>query len=335
LIIDSFAPYIDYFSIEPDVNSIEVGENISIMINASDVSGINQVLVNFDGKNYSLYDNGENSWIITDLVITQIGNFNLTLIVEDNNDNWNTTIVGISVGDNIFPTIVSLMEIVDPNEFGDYTEILVNVTDNYLVMSVEITIDNEIHPFVQINEEQWQFTWYNSKVGIFSYEILIIDGMNNTVVVYDSLTVRDTVLPEITEYSLEKEEIGIRETINISLITEDVSGIRNVSILIDDQLFLFTTSDNVTFHFNDWNSENLGIFHFSIVITDFNGNVNVIVDTIEVKANPIGGSNGTEEESILLNIITPSIIIFSGAASISIFVNLRKRKVGKGWMIPK
>ena len=64
--------------------------------------------------------------------------------------------------------------------------------------------------------------------------------------------------------------------------------------------------------------------------------MNTIVDTIEVKANPISGSSGTEEEEpFLINIIMPSIIILSGTASISILVNIRKRKVGKGWMIPK
>ncbi|MHA1474352.1 MAG: Ig-like domain repeat protein, partial [Promethearchaeota archaeon] len=336
LIIDSYSPNIDYFSLTPDANAIQVGENISLMVNASDISGINQVLVNFDEKNYTLYENGENSWIINDLVINQIGNFNLTLLIQDNNDNWNSTIIGISVEDNIFPIIVSLFENIDPNEFGDYTEILVNVTDNYLVKSVEITIDNETYPLDQIHEDQWQFLWNNSKVGTFSYEILIIDGMDNTIVVYDSLTIRDTILPIITEYSLEKDLIGIQDNINISLITEDVSGIRNISIYIGGFFYDFTTSDNISFHFDDWSSSNPGIFQFSIKITDNNGNVNTIVDTIEVQAKNNIDPNGMEgDENNLLNIFTPSIIIISGFAFIPIIVKQRKRKIGKGWEIPK
>ncbi|MHA1522207.1 MAG: hypothetical protein ACTSRK_18685, partial [Promethearchaeota archaeon] len=336
LIIDSYSPNIDYFSVTPDANLIEVGENFSLVANASDISGINQVLVNFNEINYTLYDNGDNSWVINDLVILQIGNFNLTLLVQDNNGNWNSTIIGLSVEDNIFPTIISLLENIDPNEFGDYTEILVNVTDNYLVKSVEITIDNEIYPFVQIYEDQWQLLWYNSRVGTFSYEILIIDGMNNTVVVYDSLTIKDTILPILTEYTLEKEIIGIQENINISLLAKDISGIKNVSISIGGRSYLLMTIDDMMFYFDDWDSDKPGIYQFTITITDNNGNVNVIVDTVEVQAKNIfepGENQG--QASTVMKIVTPSIIALSGFAFVSIFVNQRKRKIGKGWEIPK
>ena len=56
---------------------------------------------------------------------------------------------------------------------------------------------------------------------------------------------------------------------------------------------------------------------------------------LDLAPNNIDPSGMEGFEKNLVNIITPSIIIVSGFALIPIIIKQRKRKIGKGWEIPK
>jgi hypothetical protein len=333
-VIDGFIPTITISSVSSNVDAIEIGQNVSIQVNATDFSGINQVVLHVDGLNISLNFDENTTWFIENLIFNSTGLFVLEIYAEDNAGNWNSTELGVTVVDTTNPTLISVLKNYNTIEVGENATIWVEVLDNYFISTVMVDFSIVSYSFTEIEVNQWQFVWTSTEVGRFPFTIVISDAVNNTIEYYDSFTVIDSILPVIINYELSDNIIGLSENIEISLIAEDNSGIENVTILIANRMFLFSTQDNHTFAFEDWGTKIPGTYHFIIAIQDYYGNTNIIEGIIEVKANNYDDSLGNaNNQTLALNISIPSLSIISVFAVGSIIFKKRKKTIQKRWEV--
>ncbi|MFW9895301.1 MAG: NosD domain-containing protein, partial [Candidatus Thorarchaeota archaeon] len=103
LVIDTTPP--TFSDLTESADPLELGDTEVITIKTTDVSGINQVLINIGGHNYSMTFIGGDMWQNNSWIPDSIGIKSYTIYMEDNNENWNFTTGSITVADTTNPYI--------------------------------------------------------------------------------------------------------------------------------------------------------------------------------------------------------------------------------------
>ena len=101
-VIDTTPP--SYSGLIEGSDPLELGEQAVITINASDISGISQVKIEFEGSNHSMIKIGSNTWQYDSWTPTNRIIYDYIIYIEDYNGNWNWTSNSISVEDTITPS---------------------------------------------------------------------------------------------------------------------------------------------------------------------------------------------------------------------------------------
>jgi len=87
-VTDTIGPIL--FNIIKSTESIFLGESVSIQVDATDLSGINDVIIELENSNYTMtYVNG-NKWEINNLIPSTTGILSFTIYARDTLDNWNS-----------------------------------------------------------------------------------------------------------------------------------------------------------------------------------------------------------------------------------------------------
>ncbi|MFX1346419.1 MAG: right-handed parallel beta-helix repeat-containing protein, partial [Promethearchaeota archaeon] len=263
---------------------LELGKNESITVNASDFSGINQVLIEFEGFNHSMINILGDKWQYDTWFPSSIGIYSYTIYIEDNNNNWNSTSGTITVEDKTFPTYWAVIESADPLELGETEIIKVNVSDTAGINQVLIEFESTNHSMINVIGDTWQYdTWTPLTVNTYIYTIYIEDNNNNWNSTSGSITVEDNTPPTYSDLSESADplELGNNETITIKAF--DISGINQVLIEFEGTNHSMTNIIGDTWQYDTWNPTSMGINLYIIYIQDNNNNWNLTSDSIIVE----------------------------------------------------
>ena len=272
-----------YSNLDISADPLELGDTIIISIDASDLSGINRTLIEFEGANHSMVNITANTWQYDSWTPTTTGDKDYTIYIEDNTGLWNSTSSSFLVEDTTHPTYSNLIEIVDPLELGDTVIISINASDLSDINRTRIEFEGSNHSMVNIVGETWQYdSWSPSTTGTHDYVIYIEDhsGLWNSV--SDSIEVIDTTSPTYSNLIEVVDPLELGDTIIISINASDLSDINRALIEFEGFNHSMVNIVGETWQYNLWTPSNIGNYTYIIYIEDNSGNWNFISNSIVV-----------------------------------------------------
>ncbi len=261
---------------------LELGDTEIISIDVSDLSGINQVLIEINElTNYSMEYVSGNTWHNNSWTPTFAGKHNFTIYIEDKHNNWNSTSDSIQVVDTTGPMWFNL--IYTKTIEKDSTEtIMIDVTDLSDVSQVLFEIDNKNYTMVNIGGNTWQNdTWTPSETGIYYFTIYMNDTYGNWNLTTDSISVidsSDTTPPTWENLQINENplELGNNEIISIDVF--DDLGILEVIFEIElGPININFTMVNISankWQNDTWTPLDTGDYDYTIHIRDIGNNWN-------------------------------------------------------------
>ncbi len=109
-----------FLNLTENFNPLELGGTLNIMINTTDIAGIKQVKIEFEGLNHSMSFLEGNTWQYDLWTPSQIGTYIYYIFAQDNHNNWNKTeIRSIVVQDTIHPPSLILITVPKEVEQGE------------------------------------------------------------------------------------------------------------------------------------------------------------------------------------------------------------------------
>ncbi len=320
-VIDCVAPEI----VDVDVDSqIEYGETFTITATITDdISGVDDSLVTLDIEGITLSDNVMTPIIGTDEYIMtidteelgQLSEYTFTITAEDNSehsgpDEYTST---FEVVDTTAPEILGTpVADPDPATYGeDEVTITVTVTDNYYVDTVEITVDgtNILDESMEAtdNDDEYYYTVDPvsdlAAIGEFTYTITATDTEGYIDEIEATFTVEDNTAPEITDVTVDPEEVEYGETFTISAtITDDISGVS------DEEGAVYVTLSDGGYYEMDYDTDDTYIASIDTSYFDGIGEYYFTITAYDVKGN----SASTEEETDYFTVIDTTAPEISG-----------------------
>jgi len=133
---DTTPPSIEDIKIKPK-NRIELGETPFIEVKVEDESGINQVLIEFEGANHTMENKATGKWSYDSWIPKAVGEYIFTIHAEDNEDNWASASETLYVVEDATPPEVNFIETpVEKVSIGDVIVFSVFVNDTYDINQV-------------------------------------------------------------------------------------------------------------------------------------------------------------------------------------------------------
>ncbi len=203
-VIDTTPPTFSDLSESSD--PLELGNTETIAINASDLSGINQVLLEIGGYNYSMVNILGNKWQYDTWIPDSIGIKPYIIYIEDNSNNW----INISDSINVLDTINPLIIINEPSEGQSIGSISptfnVEIFDESLESMWYIINTNPTKHFFYSNSSINQTAWNGLSNGIITIYFYANDSAGNEN--FKSVNVyKDTNNPSVNIISPMENEI--------------------------------------------------------------------------------------------------------------------------------
>ncbi len=184
------------FNIDPPIYSnltessdiIELGNTEIISINVTDLSGINQVIIEFEGSNHSMTNIWGDIWQYNLWTPSRMDNYTYTIYMEDNCGIWNLVSNSIKVVDTTPP---NPPVIVNAPSNGTYTTLVFDWADGFDLSGIafyNFIIDNESNPYttpgfiynINITNTGSNSSYYeltdSLTPGTYYYFLLQIDG---------------------------------------------------------------------------------------------------------------------------------------------------------------
>ncbi|MFX0005999.1 MAG: hypothetical protein ACFFAV_04630, partial [Candidatus Hermodarchaeota archaeon] len=131
-----------------NTSPLELGNSRLIMVKALDISGINQVLIEYEGLTDYLTYLGGDVWQYKDFFPSNIGNCTYTIKIEDNNNNWNSITASIEVRDTIVPNAPLLIDYPWGEVKGKIIFDWEDGDDPSGILYYRLIIDNESNPLI-------------------------------------------------------------------------------------------------------------------------------------------------------------------------------------------
>ena len=287
-------------------DSLELGETETILINATDLSGVNIVLIEIGSVNYTMTNIGGATWQYNSWIPSSIGTKSYTIYANDTEGNWNFVSNNITVTDTSYPTLTNLIESADPLEFGEVETISIDATDLSGISYVQIEIDGVNYTMGFISGNMWEYNaWTPNSTGLKLYTIYANDTNDNQVSLHRNITVMDTTGPTLFSIIKSAESILLSQSISVQVDITDLSGINNVLIEFENSNYTMTYVIGNTWKIENWTPTNTGILSFTIYANDTRGNWNLISDSIMVNIQGGDGNDDTTDETF------ESIVVYS------------------------
>ena len=274
LVVDNTPP--TYSNLIENADPLELGENITITVNASDLSGINTVLLEFGGPNETMSNIGGDTWQYDLWSPSNTGILNYTIYIEDNSGLWNSLSNSTTVVDRTSPTYSNLIESADPLQLGNSIVISIDAIDLSDINAVLLEFGGFNETMSNIGGDTWQYDlWTPSNTGILNYTIYIEDNNNNwNSTGQQDFTVEDTTAPSITgvQESDDLLEFGNNETIQFNVtdlsipfayIYLEFDGVNHSMSYVSGDLWEYTY----------WQPTSVGLKFYTIWVEDDQGNI--------------------------------------------------------------
>jgi hypothetical protein len=293
---DTTAP--NYANLTETSDPLELGNTVTISIDATDLSNINQVKIEFDGVNHSMSNVGGNTWFYDTWTPGTTGIFPYTIFIQDNSNNYNSTSDSIEVIDTTSPELSDLFEEFDPIELGLSQTIRVNISDLAPISSVLLEFEGVNYTMTKIDSETWEYINLNpTSIGLKVYSIYANDSSNNWISLTSNFTVLDTISPGLSNLFENADPLELGQTATIRINASDLSGISHVLIEINNINYTMTLLGGNTWEYNSWTPTSVGLKFYTIYANDTNGNWNYLNSNITI-IDPSGPSlSGLSENS--------------------------------------
>ncbi|MFW9773882.1 MAG: DUF2341 domain-containing protein, partial [Candidatus Thorarchaeota archaeon] len=186
-----------YSTLTESANPVELGTPLTISINATDLAGIKDVLIEFENDNHTMSQIlMTNKWQYSSWLPNSIGNYTYTIYITDNNDNLNYTNSSILFQDTIIPVYSNFYESVDPLELGENAIIRIDIYDFAGINQSLIEFEGANHSMSNIYGGTWQYdSWTPTNWTIYQYTIHMEDNSGNWNSFIANITVQDTTPP--------------------------------------------------------------------------------------------------------------------------------------------
>lgn len=191
LVLGDAPPY--YWDLKILSNPLELGKNVKISLKITDSSGINQVLIDYEGGNHSVNHLGGDNYEYNDWTPSSLGNYPFQIHMEDNNHKWNfySDVLQV-VLDTTPPKYLLPEDMVETVEIGEEFSICAMITDTQGINQVLIEYEASNHSMDNVGGDSWCYTqWKPTVEGIYPYSIYmqdIYDNWNHTSRVLTVLT---------------------------------------------------------------------------------------------------------------------------------------------------
>ncbi|MFX1325895.1 MAG: hypothetical protein ACFE8N_13155, partial [Promethearchaeota archaeon] len=280
-VVDTNGPILSNL-IESD-DPLEFGETEIIQVNATDLSGIIQLLIEINGGNYTMSKIGSSTWEYNSWIPTNVGLKSYAIYASDTEGNWNSLVADILVEDTIGPILTSLNESADPLELGQIETIRINVTDLSGISQVTITISEANYTMINIGGSLWEYdNWIPSSTGVKSFTIYANDTEGNLNSLTNSINVQDTIKPLLTNLLENADPLELGQIESIQINATDISGINQVLLEINSGNNTMVNIGGITWQYNTWIPNSIGIKNYTIYAQDSNGNWNLLTNNISV-----------------------------------------------------
>jgi len=279
LVQDTTPP--NFANLTESIDPVELGTPITISIDIIDLSGINQVIIQFEGVNHSMSYIGGNTWLNDTLIFNTVDINLYTIYIQDNSNNWNTTNGFIEVIDTTPPILTNLYEDSDPLELGQIEVIQIDVIDLAPISSVLIEFEGQNYTMIKINSETWEYNWIPTSTGLKLYTIYANDTSNNWISLVANISVVDTHGPTLSALyeSADPLELGQAETIQIN--ATDLSGISQVLIEIGGENYTMENIGGSKWEYS-WTPNSTGLKVYTLYANDSTSNIISLKNNITV-----------------------------------------------------
>jgi len=283
IVIDNIPPF--YSDLIESSDPLELGGTEIIKINVFDLSGMNQVKINYIDSNYSMTNIGGDTWQYDSWIPTSIDNYTYTIWMEDNYHNWNFTSGSIEVIDTTPPSYSDLIESADPLQFGQNETISIKVYDapGSGVNQTLLEYDSSNHTMDFIGGNTWSWNkWKPNAPGIHPYKIYMQDNEDNWNMTSGTITVLDTTAPVIDNLTESEDplELGSVITINIDVFDNETS-VSTVLIEFENVNNTMIHMGGNTYQYN-WTKSVVGIVYYIIYANDSDNNWNSLSNSFDI-----------------------------------------------------
>jgi hypothetical protein len=281
----------------------ENGGYVNVTVDVTDDIGVDEVWVNItypdsSWLNVSMSKGSGNEWFYND-TYNDLGGYSYTVWANDTSDNWNSAGPGtFTIQDTNGPEFSNLDDTPDPQEFGDFVNISVDVTDDVGVDEVWVNITSPSGGSTNVSMskgigDQWFYNTSYSELGSFSYTVWANDTSDNwNSTGPGSFIIQDTTGPDISNLIDTPDPQQMGGDVNITVDVTDVSGVDEVWINIT---YPNGTSINISMNpgiADEWyfNSSfaDAGTYSYIVWTNDTNNNWNFSgPNTFEIKGDVI------------------------------------------------
>ncbi|MFX1431915.1 MAG: hypothetical protein ACFFCY_17240, partial [Promethearchaeota archaeon] len=234
LVQDTTPP--NYSDLTESAKIVELGDQLTISINATDLANIKEVSIEFDNSNHTMTKIGGDIWQYNSWVPNSIGNYTYTIYITDYNENLNYVGSSILFQDTKLPLYSNLFESADPLELGDNLIFRIDVYDFAGINQTFIEYEGANHSMTNIYGDTWQFDlWTPNNWIVYQYRIHIEDNSGNWNFLATNITVQDTIPPSqpLLAYSPSGDVSGI--LVFDWIDGSDPSGISYYILIIDNE----------------------------------------------------------------------------------------------------
>ena len=306
-----------------ETDPLEVGVPELISIDVFDLYGIHQVLFEIENFNYTMINIGGNTWQNDTWIPSSPDDYEYTIYMQDNNNNWNKTTGSIQVIDSAPPTWSNLIESANPLELGNSETITIDVFDANGIAQVFFEIENFNYTMINIGGNTWlNNSWTPSSTDDYEYTIYMQDNSNHWNMTMGSIQVIDSVPPAWSNLIESEDPLELGDTEIIAIEASDISGIYQVLIEINAYNYSMEKVYENSWQYL-WTPSTIGIKPYTIYIQDNNSNWNSIGGSILVIESSTPLPNGGPDFTSLLIIlgITGGII----GVVIGVIISTRKK----------
>ncbi|MFX1344020.1 MAG: S8 family serine peptidase [Promethearchaeota archaeon] len=236
----------EYSNLVESSDPLELGNTEIISISITDLSGVNQVKIEFDGLNHSMTNIGGDIWRYDSWTPSYTGIYPYTIYMEDFYDHWNSVSNSIRVIDSTPPIGIILTNDTGPLELGNSRIIKIKATDASGINQVRVEYEGSIGYMTLLGGDVWQFKdFIPSYIGICNYTIHIEDNNNNWATVSDTIEVRDTTAPYAPTLIIYPNG-DVNDKIAFDWEDgNDPSGILYYKLIIDNESYPLNTPGNI------------------------------------------------------------------------------------------
>jgi hypothetical protein len=188
-----------YSNLIESADPLELGNTELISIDIFDDSGINQVIIHFEGANHSMMSVGGNTWRYNSWTPSSIGNYPYKIYMEDNKDNWNIVSDSIQVIEPVPDTTPPTFIFNPPTrnvKVGKSIMLSIKVFDDSGINQVLLEYEGKNYTMANHGEDMWKYKMRPTQAGICKYTIYIEDNEGNWASVCDYIFVNNNSITQ-------------------------------------------------------------------------------------------------------------------------------------------